>query len=364
MAKVRNAYPCPSCGAVIQKSEFIKSKICANCGDDLSDDNEILKAFDLFDDDADDDDFNRLLQNSSKYGNKSRQVTEDTPVDPTPKRATPVVERPKPAASSNNQNMDAAELQARLRAMTVPGKAEVESKPQMIEPEYVEPVEFTPRVEPQPVTPEPVYEPEVEQVMEEPEPYVAPKAPAQRPVPERVAPAPQPVVQATPQQAPQTPRIIQLADGRFIDTFTGEFLDVMGVQPSRPEPAQEIPAENIPTVNEELIDEEESSSNNLIDSMVNKLSESPLKKTKNIADAMRENYENANPHVDANSYDMAPNEKREKVGNYNSNADHYYDDTQASIPPEPDIIKASTIRHVVLCIAGLFAFAAFMIYYI
>ena len=347
MAKVKNIIPCPSCGSSITKAAFLASQICESCGDDLSDDKDVLKAFGLYDEDDDDDDFYRLIQNSSKYG-KQKNTPAAQPVEHIEhnehnehiehiEHKTPIHETA-PVVEETSAPLDAAALQARLREMTANKPTE----------EFVQPeADPTPKVVPPP------------QIKHEPLiPQSAPEAPvADIPVievpvveaPVIEVPVAETPVEESPKKVFNTQRIVQLADGRFLDTVSGEILEGM-----TPVAEPTVPAEDV----------EEESANNLVNSMVNKISTTPLKKTKNIADVMRENLETNRPSIDANSYDMAPNEKKENIEGYNSNSDHYYDDTEASIPPEPDIIKTSTIRNAVLCVAGLFLFAAFMIYYI
>ena len=119
MAKIKKAIPCPSCGAEIIRTNFLESKICPQCGDDLSDDKDVLKAFGLDTLDDDDDDFRRMIENSSKYGNNSPEkkqvVIEEKSVAQTAVANFPQKDN---KAASISAPLSASDLQARLRAMT------------------------------------------------------------------------------------------------------------------------------------------------------------------------------------------------------------------------------------------------------
>ena len=391
MAKIKKAIPCPSCGAEIIRNTFLESKICPQCGDDLSDDKDVLKAFGLDTLDDDDDDFRRMIENSSKYGNSSSEkkhiAIEEKPV--AQKEVDNFPQKDNKAASTSAP-LSASDLQARLRAMTTNQNIAENEEETPEEENYDISIDTTlPENESVDVSDFSIdlsgtEEIDVEQNLNigfSDEEYFNDSMLEESVVAEVSE------EKETDNQEKQNDdsltvnkeynlqRVVQLADGRYLDTVTGELLAEDSIhnntvantieQTSSKETVEKNENTtnyglNIPN-NAPIID---AGNKNIISDVINKVSTEPIKKAKSLADAMRENLEEAYPTVDANSYDMARNEKKENIENFNSNYDHYYDDTQAALPPEPDIIKSSTIRNAILYVVGLFLFSAFMIYYI
>ena len=391
MAKIKKAIPCPSCGAEIIRTNFLESKICPQCGDDLSDDKDVLKAFGLDTLDDDDDVFRRMIENSSKYGKNSTEkkqvVTEEKSVVQTAVANFPQKDNNAPSISAP---LSASDLQARLRAMTTNQNIAENEDETPEEENYDISIDTTlPENESIEVSDFSIdlsvsEDIDVEQDLKtgfSDEDYFNDSM-----IDETVVEEDPENIDADIQEKQtdeslsdnkeyNSQRVVQLADGRYLDTVTGELLAEDSIHNNTVDNTMEQ------TSSRETVENHESTTNeglnfpnndsiidagnkNIISDVINKVSTEPIKKAKSLADAMRENLEEAYPTVDANSYDMARNEKKENIENFDSNYDHYYDDTQAALPPEPDIIKSSTIRNAILYVVGLFLFSAFMIYYI